>query len=278
MHVFLVSLPPTLTNRKAALVSHTLLSQFALALAERSIRIVDLTQELSEDTPVLVLPEPFGQTAPFRREEISRYDERGVAWAWSNFTTGEHTGTHFDAPIHWVTGAELPDNTVDAIPLQDIVAAAVVIDASAPSAADGDFTLTVSFIQAWEAEHGIIPPRAWVLLRTDWSKRKGEAYTNRREDGAHTPGPDPEAVRFLIEQRDVIGFGVETIGTDAGQAHLMDPPYPAHKLFHGAGRYGLQCLERLDELPPTGAVIVAAPLKIRGGSGSPLRVLAFVGS
>jgi kynurenine formamidase len=97
-------------------------------------------------------------------------------------------------------------------------------------------------------------------------------------DGAHTPGPTPEAVEFLVEQRDVLGFGTETIGTDAGQAHLFNPPFPAHFYMHGKGRYGLQCLVNLDLLPPTGAVIVAAPLKIREGSGSPLRVLALVGA
>ncbi len=252
------------------------LTQFAQAVADGSIRTVDLTQMLSEDTPLLVLPEPFGQTAAFSREEISRYDERGVAWYWSNFTVGEHTGTHFDAPIHWVTGKDLPANTVDAIAPQDFIAPAVVIDCSAECAADPDFVLTRAVIEAWEAKHGRIPPRSWVLFRTDWSKRDVDAYTNRREDGAHTPGPDPEACRFLIEERDAHGFGVETSGTDAGQAHLMDPPYPAHTLFHGAGRYGLQCLQNLDQLPPTGAVIVYAPLKIEGGSGSPLRVLALV--
>lgn len=252
------------------------LTQFAQAVANGSIRTVDLTQMLSEDTPLLVLPEPFGQTAAFSREEISRYDERGVAWYWNNFTVGEHTGTHFDAPIHWVTGKDLPANTVDAIAPQDFIAPAVVIDCSAECAADADFVLTRAVIEAWEAKHGRIPPRSWVLFRTDWSKRDTDAYTNRREDGAHTPGPDPEACRFLIEERDAHGFGVETIGTDAGQAHLMDPPYPAHTLFHGAGRYGLQCLQNLDQLPPTGAVIVSAPLKIEGGSGSPLRVLALV--
>lgn len=259
-------------------MAESALLRFAEALSGGSIAVVDLTQELSEDTPVLVLPEPFGQTAPFSRQEISRYDERGVAWAWSNFTTGEHTGTHFDAPLHWVTGKDLPNNSVDTIDPAHFVGPAIVIDASAEAAADADFLLTVDFIQRWEAEHGRIPPRSWVLLRTDWSKREGDAYTNRRADGPHTPGPDPDAVRFLIEARDIIGFGVETIGTDAGQAHGMTPPYPAHTLLHGAGRYGLQCLANLDRLPPTGAVIVAAPLKIRGGSGSPLRVLGLVGS
>jgi kynurenine formamidase len=254
----------------------TTLDSFARMVASGAIRTIDLTQTLDEDTPVLVLPAEFGQTAPFSRQEISRYDERGVAWHWNNFTTGEHTGTHFDAPVHWVSGRDLPANCVDTIPVKDFVGPAVVIDASAECAADADFQLSVPFIAAWEAAHGRIPAQGWVLFRTDWSKRSPEDYVNRRADGPHTPGPNPDAVRFLVEQRDVIGFGVETIGTDAGQAHLMEPPYPAHSLFHGAGRYGLQCLENLDLLPPTGAVLVAAPLKIGGGSGSPLRVLAFV--
>ncbi len=257
-------------------MSQEVLNSFAALVASGAIRTVDLTQTLSEDTPVLVLPPQFGQCAPFSREVISRYDDRGVAWHWSNFTVGEHTGTHFDAPVHWISGKDLPDNSTDTIAPKDFVGPAVVIDCSAQCAADPDFVLTVAQIEAWEARHGRIPPRSWVLFRTDWSKRTGDAYTNRGADGAHTPGPDPQACRFLIEQRDAHGFGVETIGTDAGQAHSMDPAYPAHTLFHGAGRYGLQCLENLDLLPPTGAVLVAAPLKIRDGSGSPLRVLAFI--
>ena len=254
------------------------LNAFASGVASGAIRTVDLTQTLSPDTPTLVLPPEFGQCAGFSQQEISRYDERGVAWYWNNFTVGEHTGTHFDAPIHWVTGRDLADNALDTIRPQDFVAPAVVIDVSDKAAADPDYLLTVADIETWEREHGRIPPRSWVLLRTDWSKRPVDDYVNRREDGAHTPGPSAEAVRFLVEERDAHGLGVETIGTDAGQAHLLDPPYPAHSLFHGAGRYGLQCLANLDQLPPTGSVIVASPLKIAGGSGSPLRVLAFVGS
>ncbi|NIJ66197.1 kynurenine formamidase [Sphingomonas leidyi] len=252
------------------------LESFAAGIASGAIRTIDLTQTLSPDTPTLVLPPEFGQCAGFSQEEISRYDERGVAWYWNNFTVSEHTGTHFDAPIHWITGKDLPNNAVDTAPPADFIAPAVVIDISARAAENPDYLLTVEDIEAWEAEHGRIPPRSWILLRTDWSKRAVDAYVNRREDGAHTPGPSAEAVRFLIDARAVHGLGVETIGTDAGQAHLLDPAYPAHTLFHAAGRYGLQCLENLDLLPPTGAVIVATPLKIRGGSGSPLRVLALV--
>ena len=253
-----------------------ILSAFARAVASGGIRTIDLTQTLSPSTPTLVLPPEFGQCAGFSIEEISRYDERGVAWYWNNFTVGEHTGTHFDAPIHWVSGKDLPDNSLDTIQPSQFIAPAVVIDISAKAAADPDYLLTVADIEAWEAEHGRIAPRSWILLRTDWSKRSVEDYVNRREDGAHTPGPSVEAVRFLVEERDAHGFGVETIGTDAGQAHFLNPPYPAHALFHGAGRYGLQCLANLDQLPPVGAVVVATPLKIENGSGSPLRVLALV--
>ncbi|UNK80366.1 cyclase family protein [Sphingopyxis granuli] len=254
----------------------SIIQQFAAGVASGAIRTIDLTQTLSPETPTLVLPPEFGQCAAFSQEEISRYDERGVAWYWNNFTVSEHTGTHFDAPIHWITGKDLPNNSVDTVAPADFIAPAVVIDISQKAAADPDYLLTVEDIKEWEATHGRIPPRSWVMLRTDWSKRDVDAYTNRREDGAHTPGPSAEAVRFLVDERDAHGLGVETIGTDAGQAHLLDPAYPAHTLFHAAGRYGLQCLENLDLLPPTGSVVVAAPLKIKGGSGSPLRVLALV--
>lgn len=257
--------------------ANEVLVQLANSVSSGAIRIVDLTQDLSEETPVLVLPPEFGQCAPFSREVISRYDERGVAWYWSNFTVGEHTGTHFDAPVHWVSGKDLANNSVDTLPPSDFVAPAIVIDCSADAAADADFILDVSHIEAWEAAHGPIPAKSWVLFRTDWSKRDVEAYTNRREDGAHTPGPSTAAIRYLVDQRHILGFGVETIGTDAGQAFLFDPPYPAHTLLHAAGCYGLQCLQNLDALPPTGAVLIAAPLKIKGGSGSPLRVLAMIG-
>jgi kynurenine formamidase len=257
-------------------MTQTLLSQFVQAVGSGGIRTIDLTQTLSEDTPVLELPPEFGQCAPFKLEEIARYDDRGVACYWNNFSVCEHTGTHFDAPVHWVTGSHLPNNTLDLIPPVNFVAPAVVLDCSALAAADPDYLLDAAFIKTWEAQHGRISSDCWVLFRTDWSNRSVEDYVNRREDGAHTPGPSVEAVRFLVDERDVHGFGVETIGTDAGQAHLFDPPYPAHALFHGAGKYGLQCLANLDQLPPTGAVIVSTPLKIRDGSGSPLRVLAFV--
>lgn len=258
-------------------MSADVLAALVAGLAAGRIRVVDLTQTLAPEFPQIVLPPELGQCWPFRIEEVSRYDERGPAWYWNNFSCGEHTGTHFDAPIHWVSGRDLPNNSVDTLPVEHLVAPACVIDCSAEAAADADFLLTVELIGAWEARHGRIPPRAWVLMRTDWSKRTDPvAYQNFDQTGQHTPGPDVEAVKFLVHERDVLGFGSEAIGTDAGQAQHLRPPYPCHYFMHGNGRYGLQCLANLDRLPPTGAVLVAPPLKIRQGSGSPLRVLALV--
>lgn len=244
------------------------------ALAQGQTRIIDLTITLTEDFPTIVLPPEFAQSAPVRIERLSHYDASGPAWYWNNLSFGEHTGTHFDAPAHWFTGRDRPNGTVDTMPLSDMIAAAVVIDCSGET--DPDYLLTPEAILAWEATHGRIPSRSWVLMRTDWSKRKGAAYANLGPDGAHTPGPSPEAMRLLIEDRDILGFGTETIGTDAGQAGHFQPPYPAHHYLHGAGRYGLQCLTNLDQLPATGAVLITAPLKVHEGSGSPLRVLALV--
>jgi kynurenine formamidase len=254
------------------------LAGFAADLMAGRIKIVDLTQTLSSDFPTIQLPPHWGQCAPFRSEEVSRYDERGPAWYWNNISMNEHTGTHFDAPVHWVSGKDFPNNTTDTIPADKLIAPAVVIDISAEVAKNPDFLLTVPALQAWEAAHGRIPDGAWVLLRTDWSKKSGDAYANVGADGAHTPGPDVDSIKWLVEQRDVIGFGTETIGTDAGQAYAFQPPFPAHFFMHGKGRYGLQCLCNLDQLPATGALVIAPPLKIKGGSGSPLRVLALVGA
>jgi kynurenine formamidase len=254
------------------------LSQFIENFSSGKIKVVDLTQTLSPEFPQISLPPELGQAWPFRIEEVSRYDERGPAWYWNNFSCGEHTGTHFDAPVHWVSGKDLPHNATDTIPPERFIGPACVLDCSREAVNDADFLLTVKWIKNWEKKHGRIPLRAWVLMRTDWSKKSADpvAYQNYDESGQHSPGPDTDAVKFLVGERDVLGFGTESIGTDAGQAYHLRPPYPCHYYMHGAGRYGLQCLTNLDQLPPTGALVFAAPLKIRNGSGSPLRVLALV--
>ncbi|MCH9674124.1 MAG: cyclase family protein [Gammaproteobacteria bacterium] len=257
-------------------MSTSALSEVLQHLVSGRIRMVDLTETLTPDFPTIILPPELGQCWPFRLEEISRYDERGPSWYWNNFSCGEHTGTHFDAPAHWISGKDLPQNTTDTIAPENFMAEACVIDCSEASAHDADFLLTIDVVKQWEAKHGRIPPRTWVLMRTDWSKKKAPAdYLNMTADGQHTPGPDVEVVPWLIEERDVHGFGTESVGTDAGQAVHFDPPFPCHYFMHRNNRYGLQCLTNLDQLPPTGALIVSAPLKIERGSGSPTRVLAL---
>jgi len=256
----------------------SVLAGFIQAYSAGKIRVVDLSQTLSPEFPHIALPPEMGQAWPFRIEEVSRYDERGPAWYWNNFSCGEHTGTHFDAPIHWISGKDLPQNATDSIPPERFIGPASVLNCSEEAQKDADFLLSVDWIRGWEKKHGRIPPRAWVLMRTDWSRRGHDpvAYQNYDDTGQHTPGPDVDAVKFLVEERDILGFGTESIGTDAGQAQHLRPPYPCHYFMHGAGRYGLQCLANLDLLPPTGAVVIAAPLKIRNGSGSPLRAIALV--
>ena len=246
-------------------------------LADGALRVVDLTQPLGPATPVIGLPKIFAASPGVTIEPISRYDAGGPAWYWNTIRFGEHTGTHFDAPVHWISGKDLPDNATDSIPAWRFVGPACVIDVSREVESDADFLLTPGRIADWEAENGRIPPASWVLLRTGWSSRLHDpaAFLNVADDGPHTPGFDPAASRMLAHDRDVLGVGVETIGTDAGQAGSFDPPFPNHHIMHGAGKFGLASLCNLDQLPPTGAVVIAAPLKIVNGSGSPVRVIAI---
>ena len=254
----------------------SVLSSLASALSDGSIEIVDLTAPLSADTPVIQLPPEFAQTSGFELEEISRYDDRGPAWYWNNFRAGEHTGTHFDAPNHWVTGRNGDD--VASVPARKLIAPAVVLDFSAQAAENPDFLLEIDHIREWESTHGELPAGGWMLFRTGWDSRSGsqQEFTNADETGPHTPGLSPECARWLSEESAVIGMGVETVGTDAGAAHSFDPPFPCHAGLMGHDKYGLTQLQNLALLPPTGAIVVAGPLPIVTGSGSPARVLALV--
>ena len=254
----------------------SLLAQFAAAVVDGTVEVVDLTAPLSETTPILRLPEPFGNTVPFSLREISRYDERGPAWYWNDISTGEHTGTHFDAPVHWITGRDGQD--VSQIQPSRLVAPAVVLDAADRAAANPDFLLEVKDVEQWTKANGPLPDGGWLLYRTGWDARAGDQadFLNANETGPHTPGISVECAKWLAEETSLLGLGVETVGTDAGAAHSFDPPFPCHSFFLGAGKYGLTQLRNLDRLPVRGAVLIAAPLPIVGGSGSPTRVLALV--
>ncbi|QBD79254.1 cyclase family protein [Ktedonosporobacter rubrisoli] len=252
------------------------LAELLQALDAGQLKIIDLTTTLGPDTPVIDLPPNFAQSPGLSLSEISRYDCRGPAWYWNIIHLGEHTGTHFDAPIHWITGKDLPNNATDTILPRKFIGPACVIDVTADVEQNPDFLLTIERVEHWEGQYGRIPAGAWVLLRTGWSQRKTkEEFLNNQDDGAHSPGFARACSQFLANSRDVLGVGVETVGTDAGQAGGFDPPFPNHTFMHGAGKFGLTSLINLEQLPPTGALVIAAPLKILNGSGSPLRVIAI---
>jgi len=252
------------------------LKDLIAAIGDGRIEVVDLTAPLSEKTPIIQLPPPFANTRPFELTEISSYDERGPAWYWNDISTGEHVGTHFDAPVHWVTGRDRID--VSQVPARQLIAQAVVIDKSRECAANPDYLLQVSDVEEWQREHGPLPDGGWLFYRTGWDSRAGDQqrFLNADATGPHTPGISVECARWLATEAPVIGVGVETVGTDAGTAHSFDPAFPCHSFLLGAGKYGLTQLANLAQLPPTGAIVIAGPLPIVRGSGSPARVLALV--
>ena len=181
-------------------MSAELLAKFAAGIASGTGWSTS-PRRLRPSTPVIQLPPPFAPSNPFAIEEISHYDDRGPAWYWNNISMGEHTGTHFDAPIHWVTGKNYADGHTDTISVQRFIAPACVIDCSKEAAADEKFLLEPAHIQAWEGKYGRIPKGAWVLMRTDWSKRTDPAaFLNMKEDGPHVPGPSAAAIRFLLRR------------------------------------------------------------------------------
>jgi kynurenine formamidase len=246
------------------------------AVRSGSVEVVDLTQPLSDRTPIIMLPPQFANTPGWTQVEISHYDDRGPAWYWNAFEGGEHVGTHFDAPIHWVTGRDKDD--VSQVPLANLIGPAAVIDKTAECAENPDYLLTVDDVRAWESEHGPLPGRSWLLYRTGWDARAQDqrAFLNTDENGAHTPGLAVECARWLAEESPIVGIGTETVGTDAGMAHTFDPSFPAHTYMLGANKYGVPQLANLGKLPPTGAIFMAFPLKLEGGSGSPVRAVALV--
>ncbi|WP_353649435.1 cyclase family protein [Nakamurella sp. A5-74] len=254
----------------------SVLTELIGSLRSGAVQIIDLTAPLTSTTPILQLPPPFANTINFRLEEISRYDERGPAWYWNDIHTGEHAGTHMDAPVHWITGRESLD--ISQVPLTQLIAPAAVLDFSAQAAADPDFLLEVDHIRSWEAEHGALPEGGWLIFRTGWDafSEDQERLLNANDTGPHSPGVSVECATWLAQEAPIVGVGVETVGTDAGAAHSFDPPFPCHQSLLGAGKFGLTQLQNVALLPPTGALVVTAPLPIVGGSGSPTRALALV--
>lgn len=252
------------------------LADLADGIVSGRFEVVDLTQPLSERTPIIQLPPPFANTPAFSKQVISNYDAKGPAWYWNSFSTGEHVGTHFDAPCHWVTGKDQP--CVDQLDAAQFVGPAAVLDVSAEAATNPDFVAMRETILAWEKQHGQVPRHAWVILRSGWGARASDAKTFMNPDakGApHYPGFGKDSAEFLTKERDVLGVGTEAVGTDAAVGAQANPPFPNHSIMHGAGKFGLTQLANVEKLPAAGAIVIATPLKIERGSGSPVRVIAI---
>jgi kynurenine formamidase len=199
----------------------------------------------------------------------------GYFYASNTFCAPEHGGTHLDAPIHFsATG-----RTIDQIPPRQLIGPGIVIDVTKKTAADRDYRLTLDDIQAWEARNGTIPAGAIVILRTGWGKYYGDrkAYFGDDTPGAtdklHFPSFSAEAAKFLVEQRHAGAIGLDTPSIDYGPSK----DFIVHQIAMGAQVPGLENLANLEKLPEKGAWIIALPMKIGGGSGGPLRVVALLG-
>jgi kynurenine formamidase/selenocysteine lyase/cysteine desulfurase len=265
------------TQNETVSARHTLRS-LGTMLTGGGIKVVDCTGTLGFSTPLLKLPPDLGlDTPPIEVHKISEYDENGPFWAWNWLKLGEHSGTHFDAPHHWITGRDFADGYTDTLDVQRLIAPVNVIDCSKQSADDPDFLLTADGVRAWELAHGEIGPGEWVVMRTDWDRRADSEseFLNADENGPHSPGPTPDCIDYLLS-KGIVGWGSQCIGTDAGLAADMSPPFPAHTMLHRDNCFGLASLANLDQLPPRGAILIATPLKIRNGTGSPIRALALV--
>ena len=237
--------------------------QQPLRLAKGFREVIDLTHTFSPALPV------YPGYAPVRIRPRFSIDRDGFAA--NELTLDEHTGTHMDAPVHFVAGG-VP---ADRIPVERFVAPLAVVSIAVRAAKDPDTTLTLDDLMQWEKTHGRIPSGAVVAMHSGWEARVStpDRFLNRDSDGVlHAPGFSEQAARFLVEQRDIVAAGVDTLSLDAGAAKK----FVAHLAFLGAGRYGLEMLAGLSRVPPSGATVIVGAPKHEGATGGPARIFALV--
>jgi kynurenine formamidase len=229
-------------------------------------QIVDLTHKLSPKIPYW----PAGTYKPFQFETIATLEKDGVYSG--AFCMAEHMGTHVDAPNHFEAGQA----SVDALPLRQLIAPAVVIDVRNQAARSADYRLEVEALRGWEREHGRLPSGALVFMYTGWDRRWNDVGAYRHQDEQkimHFPGFSPEAAEFLVSERSISGIGIDTLSVDWGPSK----DFRVHHIMNGAGKYHIENVANLGKLPAKGAIVIAPPIPIEGGSGGPARVFALIG-
>jgi kynurenine formamidase len=233
--------------------------------------IVDMSYAFNADTVYWPTAAGFKKTTDF-----NGMAEAGYYYSSYSISTSEHGGTHLDAPVHFSEGK----NSTDQIPLERLLGPAIVIDVHAQSMANRDYQVSTGDIANWEAEFGVIPDGSIVLFRTGfgqyWPDREAYMGTAERGEAAvaklHFPGIHPDTANFLVTERSVKSVGIDTPSIDFGQSSL----YETHRVLLGANIPAFENIANLDRLPVTGAFIIALPMKIEGGSGGPLRIIALL--
>jgi kynurenine formamidase len=241
----------------------------AAALANLGARAIDLTYSFDEQTIYWPTDKSF-------QWEKSRWGPSpgGYWYASATYGASEHGGTHLDSPIHFGEGQA----TTEAIPLTRLIGPAVVVDISAACTRDRDYRLTAADLDAWEAAHGAIPAGAIVLVHTGWGKfwpdKKQYMGSDVPGDTAHLhfPGIGRDAAQWLTTRHKISGVGIDTASLDHGPS----TDFIAHRILNGAGLYGVENVAQLDRVPATGATVIALPMKIKGGSGGPVRIIAIL--
>lgn len=220
----------------------------------------------------------FWPTAePFRLEKVADgLTPAGYYYASNNFFTSEHGGTHLDAPVHFARGRQ----TADEVPLDRLIGRAVVVDVTTQASADADYQVSVDDLTRWESQHGQIPADAILLLRTGFARHWPDAarYLGTEERGEaavaklHFPGLHPEAAKWIVANRPIKAIGIDTASIDFGQSTLFE----SHRVLYDRNIPAFENVASLERVPTTGATIVALPMKIKGGSGAPLRIVALL--
>jgi kynurenine formamidase len=227
--------------------------------------IVDLTHTLTSEFPYIPVP---GITFAFNKVPIATMEKQGVAA--NRWEIHEHIGTQIDAPSHFLAGGM----SLDQIPVTNLIASLAVIDIRQRAGGDADTMVTVDDIEAWEKRYGRLPQGAAVFMNSGWEARVNDptAFVNMDSSSMmHFPGFAAETAAFLARERQVVGIGVDTLSLDAGR----DKEYKAHKVWLGAGKWGVECVANLHQVPPSGAIVFVGGVKVDGATGGPVRLIAI---